>query len=277
MGVPKGKVYSFEMDSKTSAIYPGVTGPYKRAVSVYVPNQYVNGTPAPFIVVQDGQGYVARMRNALDNLIAQKRVPVIAAILINPGPGDGRGSERGLEYDRVNADYTRFIETEVLPIIPQRPDLKADYPNFRFTSDPDARATMGCSSGGAAAFTMGWFRPDLYRRILTYSGTFVNQHPEPSHPLGAWEYHQKLIAQTPIKPLRVFLHVGENDLNLNQRFNDMEHDWPKANRDMYAALSAKGYEVRFLFAKASGHCDGRVFDQELPKSLEWLWRGYPIP
>jgi enterochelin esterase-like enzyme len=275
-GVPKGKVYAFTMSSSTSAIFPGVTGAYTRAVSVYVPSQYVDGTAAPFMVVQDGQGYVGRVRDALDNLIAERRVPPVVAILINPGPGDGRGSERGYEYDTVSEDYTRFIETEVLPIVPQRPDLKADHPNLRFTSDPEGRASMGCSSGGAAAFTMGWFRPDLYRRILTFSGTFVNQAPTAAYPASAWEYHQHLIAQTPFKPLRVHLEVGQNDLNLDANFGDMQHDWVKANNAMFAALNAKGNHVRYLFAQGAGHCDGRVFGQTLPTALEWLWRGYPL-
>ena len=135
---------------------------------------------------------------------------------------------------------------------------------------------MGGSSGGAAAFTMGWFRPDLYRRILTYSGTFVNQHPDANYPHGCWEYHEHLIAENPAKPLRVFLEVGENDLNLDPQFGDNMHNWPKANKAMAAALSAKNYHYRFIYALGAGHVDGRVVGQTLPDTLVWLWRGYPF-
>lgn len=275
-GTPRGKVYKFSMKSTDSKIFPGVTGPYTRDAWVYVPTQYVDGTAAPFMVVQDGGGYVDRVRAPLDTLIKEGKLPPIVVIFINPGPGDGRGSERGFEYDTVSPAYTNFIETEVLPRVPKLADLSADYKDLRFTTNPEGRASMGCSSGGAAAFTMGWFRPDLYRRILTYSGTFVNQAPDKTYPHSAWEYHEHLIAETAAKPLRVFLEVGENDLNFDGGGGDGMHNWMTANRAMSKALAAKSYHYRFLFAKGAGHCDGRVMEETLPETLLWLWRGYPV-
>jgi iron(III)-enterobactin esterase len=271
-GIPKGKVYSFEIDANGSKVFPGN---FQRKVWVYVPMQYVDGTAAPFMVVQDGSYQVDRIRNTLDNLIAQKKVPTLVMVLINPG--DANGARRNLEYDRVSEDYSRFIETEVLPVIPKRPDIQKDYPKLRFTSDPEGRGAIGCSSGAAAAFTMAWLRPDLYRRVLTSSGTFVKQYATKDYPLGAWEYHAKVIAQSPLKPLRVVLDVGENDLNLNGQYNDTYHDWVLANEAMYKVLAAKGNRTRFLFAKGAGHCDGKTADQTFPENLVWLWRGYPIP
>ena len=44
-------------------------------------------------------------------------------------------------------------------------DIKAAYPKLAFTGNPWGRAVIGCSSGGAAALSMGWFRPDLFRRV----------------------------------------------------------------------------------------------------------------
>ena len=100
---------------------------------------------------------------ALDNLIHQKKVPVMLAVLVQHGGGDGPGSQRGMEYDTVSDKYTMFIETEVLPRI------ERDY-KVRFTKDPEGRATMGGSSGAACALTMAWIHPELYRRVLSYSG-----------------------------------------------------------------------------------------------------------
>ncbi len=193
-GVPQGMLHDFTMNSEDSKIYPGIaknqtgTVPYQRKVCVYVPQQYVPGTPAAFIVAQDGLGYRNSLPKALDSLINDHRVPVMIAIMINSGGGDAQGSERGLEYDTVSGQYGTFIETEVLPRIAR------DY-NVTFSKDPEARATMGGSSGGAAAFTMAWFHPELYHRVLTYSGTYVNQQspPNPESPHGAWEYHEHLI------------------------------------------------------------------------------------
>lgn len=269
-GVPRGAIHDFTMLSAESKIYPGLNGPYSRKVQVYIPKQYVAGTPAPFIVVQDGVGYTKRLAPVLDNLIHQKRLPVMVAVMINSGGGDSKGSQRGLEYDTVSDVYTTFIETEVLPRIAR------DY-KIVFTSDPAGRAAMGGSSGAACAFTMGWFRPDLYQRILSYSGTFVDQQsPEnPASPHGAWEYHEHLIPQSPPKPLRVWLHVSEND-NGSTKSEESLHNWVLANQRMAAVLKAKGYHYRYVFSKGAGHVDGRVIGQTLPDSLLWLWRGYPI-
>jgi enterochelin esterase-like enzyme len=264
----------FDMSSETSSIYPGLNGPYTRKVWVYVPKQYVDGTAAPFMIVQDGHGYVPTLLPVLDNMIQEGRLPIMLAVLIDSGGGDGRGSERGLEYDRVSEDYSKFVETEVLPIIPKDATIQKTYKNLKFTTDPEGRATMGGSSGGAAAFTMAWFRPDLYRRVLTYSGTFVNQYPEPAYPHGAWEYHENLIPKNNPKPIRAFLEVGQNDNNLDAKFGDGMHDWVTANQNMASVMKAKGYHYRFVYAASAGHVDGRVVRQTLPKALDWLWRGY---
>src|SRR6185295_134994 len=133
------------------------------------------------------------IRNSIDNLVATKRLPKLIAIFVNNGGGDSKGSERGLEYDTMSDAYSRFIDTEVLPAVLADTALKTAYPNFRLTDNPDGRSTYGCSSGGAAALIQGWFTPDKYRRIVTYSGTFVDQQDsvgvkapeEAQYPLGA--------------------------------------------------------------------------------------------
>ena len=189
-GVPQGTVYNFTMKSTDSKIYPGIAreagtfgtadpadpaklivttshpAPYTRRVAVYVPKQYVPGTAAPFIVGADGPDKL--LFTALDNLIAQKRVPAMIAISIGNGSGDAQGSERGLEYDTMSGRYAEFVETEVLPLVEKECNVK-------LTKDPDGRATMGGSSGGSAALIMAWYHPELYHRVLTYSGTYVNQ------------------------------------------------------------------------------------------------------
>jgi len=274
-GVPRGTLHMFTMDSEDSKIYPGIAKkqpgivPYRRQVCVYVPKQYVEGTRAPFIVAQDGMSYTNQLSAVLDNMINEKRLPVMIAVMINSGGGDAQGSQRGLEYDTVSDKYTTFIETEVLPRIAK------DY-NVTFTKDPEGRATMGCSSGAAAAFTMAWFRPDLYRRVLSYSGTYVNQQSpsNPESPHGAWEYHENLIPKSAPKPIRIWLHVSEQD-NGFQRDEASLHNWVMANERMAAALKAKGYHYRFVLSKESKHCDGKVKNQTLPDALAWLWNGYP--
>jgi enterochelin esterase-like enzyme len=174
----------------------------------------------------------------------------------------------------------RFIDEEVLPAVLNNASIRQAYPKLQFTSDPWGRAVMGCSSGGAAALSMGWFRPDLFRRIITYSGTFVDQQDddapeEKDFPLGAWEYHSSmnLIANSEKKPLRIFTHVADRDNGANDP-EETYHNWVMANERTAAALAAKGYDYRYLFSKGSGHCDRKVFEHSLADTLIWAWHGY---
>jgi iron(III)-enterobactin esterase len=289
-GVPQGMVFTFTMESADSKIYPGIARagntfgtpdptdpakmvittshpvPYTRRVTVYVPKQYVPGTAAPFIVGADGPDRA--LFTALDNLIAQRRVPVMVAISISNGGGDAHGSERGLEYDTMSGLYAEFVEKEVLPLVEK-------LYNVKLTKDPEGRATMGGSSGGSCALIMAWYHPELYHRVLTYSGTYVNQQwpSNPETPHGAWEFHEHLIPNTPAKPLRIWMEVGDRD---NLIIRDDMHDWVVANENMAKVLAAKGYHYQFVFARNAGHTDRAVKQQTLPEALEYVWQGYAI-
>ena len=292
--VPHGAVFHFTMESTESRFYPGImrgpapgeeppppppgggrgvtshAAPYTRKVAVYVPRQYVDGTAAPFMVTADGDATWcpdAEFFTALDNLIAAHKVPVMIAVSIGNGGGDAKGSERGLEYDTMSGRYAEFVEQEVLPLVEKTAKVK-------LTKDPDGRATMGGSSGGSAALAMAWYHTDLYHRVLTYSGTYVNQQwPEnPETPHGAWEFHASLIPNSPVKPIRLWMEVGDRDLLISQ---DGYHDWVVANENMARVLAAKGYHYQFVFAKNAAHVDHAVRRQTLAEGLEYVWAGYP--
>jgi enterochelin esterase-like enzyme len=291
--VPHGAVLSFTMRSQDSRIYPGIARepgtfgtpdpadpaklivttshpqPYTRLVTVYVPRQYAPGTAAPFIVGADGPDRL--LFAALDNLIAQKRVPAMVAISISNGGGDAQGSQRGLEYDTMSGLYAEFVETEVLPLVEKNANVK-------LTKDPDGRATMGASSGGSCALIMAWYHPEWYHRVLTYSGTYVNQQwpSNPGSPHGAWGFHETLIPNSPVKPLRIWMEVGDRDNYNPNAMRDEMHDWVLANERMAKVLAEKGYHYQFIFAKNAGHTDGAVKQQTLPEALEYLWKGYSI-
>ena len=292
-GVPQGIVCNLTMSSADSKIYPGIVraagtfgtpdpadpaklvvttshpAPYTRRVAVFVPAQYVAGTAAPFIVGADGPDQI--LFTVLNNLIAQKRVPVMIAVSIGNGSGDAQGSQRGLEYDTMSGRYAEFVETEVLPLVESQCNVK-------LTKNPDGRATMGGSSGGSAALIMAWYHPELYHRVLTYSGTYVNQQWPPSAetPHGAWEFHERLIPKSPVKPIRIWMEVGDRDLLNPNVMRDNMHDWVLANENMARVLAAKGYHYQFVFARNAGHTDRIVKQQTLPQALEWLWRGYTV-
>lgn len=291
-GNPKGKYFEFSMSLAESNIFRGddlTLDPKKevrkkRKIFVYVPAAYKDGTKAPILISHDGPSRLNLVRNALDNLTTSKdpnrKLPAFIAISVQNGGNDSYGSQRGLEYDTMSDRLARFINDEVLPAVLNNPQIKAAYPNIAFTDDPWGRAAMGCSSGGAAALTMGWFRPDLFRRLITYSGTFVDQQDidaaeEKAYPLGAWEYHSsmRLIENTVKKPLRIFTHVSEND-NRSKDPENTYHNWVMANKRTAAALESKGYDFRFIYSRATRHCDKKVFEHTLADTLVWMWRGY---
>ena len=336
-GVPHGTVHTFTMTSTDGTLYspamvrddpdgclnasiagaptaPGdlsnliVTtahpGIWTRGVDVYVPAGVSSGSELPFIVVGDGgpHGFFHDriLFDVLDKLIAARRLPPMAAITVEAGGQDAQGSERGLEYDTVSGTYAEWIEHEVLP----RAEREA---GIHLTHDPAGRATMGISSSGVAAFTMAWFHPELYGRVLAYSPTMVNQQwpHDPALPGGAWQYHDAwpgpahrpnavsgktvtpatatgdgapLIPSSPRKSIRYWFETGDRDLFYPLApLADGMHDWTLANEDMARVLAAKGYDYQFVFARNATHVDPATVAQTLPEALEWLWNGYRAP
>lgn len=195
-----GEVHPLKMRSEDSQIYPGVAKdtaaikqlpkecftpflncppgatlsksevvPYERELAVYVPRGNDATVPAPFIVLNDGMGYVDTVVPCLNTLVAENRIPEnLCAIFLNSGGSDAQGSQRGLEYDTVDGVFAEFLDSEVVPFV------EASL-GILLTQDPEGRATLGGSSGASCAFSCAWFRPDLFRRVISYSGTFVNQ------------------------------------------------------------------------------------------------------
>jgi len=293
-GTLAGSVIEFTMSSADSKIYPGIArepgtfgtvdpanparlivttshpAPYTRKVAVYVPSGYVPGSVAPFLVDSDGPH--PWLFTAIDRLIAEHRLPVMIAISIGNGGGDAQGSERGLEYDTMSGRYAEFVESEVLPLVEAQAHVK-------LTRDPDARATMGGSSGGACALIMAWYRPDLYHRVLSYSGTFINQQwpYDPKMPHSAWEFHEHLIPENPAKPIRIWMEVGDRDLLNPNVMRDGMHDWVLASENMAKVLADKRYQYQFVFVRNAGHVDRAVVQQTLPEALEYVWQGYTPP
>ncbi len=267
-GIPRGVTTHFTIASSESPIFPGVTGGYTRECWGYVPAQYVKGTPAPFIIVQDGRDYMTKLPAVLDTMIAAKRLPAIVGIMCMAGPGDGPGSERGFEYDTVSDAFVRWVESTVLPKVTK-------LLGVTFTTDPDGRCALGGSSGGSAAFSMGWFRPDLYHRIMSYSGSFAPLGITTDYPHGAYAYPEHLVADADGKPLRIYMEVADMDAGSKNTEASMRN-WIFDNQKLAAALKAKGYHYHFDFARGAVHNDPKVVSQTLPAALEWLWSGYPI-
>lgn len=292
--VSQGRVEQFVIDSReTERFNPGIAREefgivdpdnpktlivetheidYTRAITVYIPAGYEAGEEVPFLVKHDGPKEGKRDKpfsTILDNLIAQERIPPLVCIWIANGGGDAQGHERGREYDTMSGHFAEYIEHEVLPLVEKNYGVK-------LTKNPDGRATMGNSSGGAAALIMAWFHPEWYHRVLTFSGTFVNQQwPfDPEYPDGAWGFHKTLIPASDPKPLRIWMAVGDRDNYNPNVMRDGMHDWVEANHRMADVLAEKGYDYQYVYCLDQGHGVRQARDQLTPHALEWLWQGY---
>ncbi len=237
-GVPQGKVTEYQWES---SIYEGTV----RRYYVYVPAQYDPEEPAALMVFQDGHTYVKpdgrfRATIVMDNLIHAGEMPVTIGVFVDPGhrgalpdkPGwEPRPANRSVEYDTVSDVYASFLEKEILPEVAKE---------VRFTDDPELRAICGISSGGICAMSVAWHRPDMFRKVMSHVGSFVDIRGGHNFP--------PMIRKSEKKPLRVYLQGGTGDLD-----NQFGH-WPLANQEMAAALKFKGYDYEFVFG-TGGHND----------------------
>ncbi|MEM6979260.1 MAG: alpha/beta hydrolase-fold protein [Planctomycetota bacterium] len=256
-GVPKGTVTQHVFE--TSQVFSGT----KRRYSVYVPQQYDGQTPTALMVFQDGHAYERRSGDfrvpiVFDNLIDAGEMPITIAVMVDPGyRGDlpdkrgwkPRPQNRSVEYDTVSDDYATFLIDELLPVATK---------DYLVSSDPNQRAICGSSSGGIAAFTAAWFRPDAFGKVISHIGSFTDirgGHVIPS-----------MIRKSEPKPLRILLQDGSNDLD-NQFGN-----WPLANQQVAKALAYRNYDFKFVYG-VGGH-NGRHGGAIFPDSLRWLWRDW---
>jgi enterochelin esterase-like enzyme len=234
---------------------------------VYVPAQYTPEKPACVLVFQDGARAtnphgVIRAQQVLENLIAKKQIPVTIGIFITPGQrgsefpdsiGTGNPNNRDREYDVLDDTYARFIIDEMLPEVEKK---------YQLTQDPAGRAIGGSSSGAICAFTVAWHRPDAFRNVISFIGSYTNIHGGHVYP--------DLVQQADKKPIRIFLQDGVNDLRSPQ---NLERDWHLQNKKMVAAFKGRGYDMAHVFGEG-GHSDDHG-GAMLPQMLRWIWRDYP--
>lgn len=278
-GVPSGKLS--EKIIHTSKIYDGMKSEYW----VYVPGQYDPKIPAALMVFQDGGWYIGRNGNipvldAIDNLMSQKKIPVMICVFINPGDISGsagtttynfvkaysdkwqrtlKDSMRSTLYDTVSDRYPRFLRDEVLA------EVESKY-NIR--KDAYSHAITGLSSGGICSFNAAWQMPELFSRIISWIGSFdsIQWKEDPNIADGGQDYPSKILRE-PHRNIRVWLQDGSNDLEIEKYGS-----WPLTNLRMANALKMKGYDFHFSFGNGS-HNPGQGA-AEFPEEMVWLWRDY---
>jgi enterochelin esterase family protein len=240
-----GRLPGVMAGSMQSLQIPAAGGFSGRSINVYTPAGYKAGTPIAFMVFHDG-GNGLNTPVIMDNLAFQKKMPPTVGIYIPP-------VDRSREYDTVNDKFTQYITDTVLPAVEAR--------NITLTKDPEASGACGHSSGGILSFTMAWFHPERYRRVLTLSGSFVRlQTP------GGDMYNNLVRTTMPLKPIRIAQIAGNPDAN---------PQWVQANETMSASLQAAGYHNRYLLITGGTHNPASQNTPNMPDLLTWLWRNYP--
>jgi enterochelin esterase-like enzyme len=232
-GVPKGTVTKAQL--APGKYYPGTPHTY----SVYQPAQYDAAKPTPFLIYMDGSGALGnatRVPTVFDNLIAKHELPPLIGIFIDPGvlPAVSDAAqnrfERVFEYDSMSDRFARFLIEEVIPEVGKK---------YNLSKDPNDRALTGVSTGAVAAFMAAWNRPDQFRRVLSFIGTYVAMKGADSLPA--------LIRKTEPKPIRVFLQDGNKD-HVVPGFpwgTFYAGSWPINNQVMYEALQSAGYDANW--------------------------------
>ena len=252
-GVPQGSVHNFHHTD--TGVYAG----NQRDVSIYVPAQHDTVRPANIIVFLDGQDYLGDKVNAatvLDNLIDRGEIPITVGLFVGPGdrgpdyPVFGGHDNRSIEYDSTDGAFADFLTGEIFPLVD-------DFASI--TLDPRGRAICGISSGGNAAFTAAWNRPDQFGNVISHCGSFLNIRGGHNYPSA--------IRRSPRKPIRVWHQTGERDLDI------ILGNIIIANQDMASALEYRRYDTNFVFG-TGGHSlrhGGAMF----PETLRWIWRDHP--
>jgi len=238
-----------------SQIYAGTVRDYW----VYIPEQYKEHMSANLMVFQDGFYYIDEEKpmdvpNRIDRLIELGKIPPTVCVFINPGvievpskPEHHPDSQRSLEYDSVNDQYARFLINELLP---------EALTGINISQNPQSRAIVGFSSGGICAWSVAWFRSDVFGNVLSHCGSFVDIRGG-----GKFPY---LIRNEAPKPIRMYFQSGEQDLDT--RYGN----WALGNKQMAAALKFKGYDYQFEFGQ-EGH--NLVHGAELLEaSICWLFQ-----
>jgi gluconolactonase len=242
--------------------FPGTAHTYY----VYVPAQYDAAKPTPFMIYMDGSGPSRSIPPVFDTLIAKHEIPPMIGIFVDPGvlpaSSDAAQSrfERVFEYDSMSDRFARFLIDELIPEVGKK---------YNLSKDPNDRGLSGNSTGAVAAFMAAWNRPDQFRRVLSFIGTYVAMKGADSLPA--------LIRKTEPKPIRIFLQDGKNDhIVPGQPWGTFyAGSWPINNQVMYEAFQSAGYDVRLEIGDG-GH-DGRQAAAIMPEVLRWLWRDYPAP
>ncbi|MFP2923871.1 enterochelin esterase [Pyxidicoccus sp. 3LG] len=203
-------------------LYRNIRSGRERLFWLYRPTVGVLEEPPALLVLCDGEGHLELgVKDVLDNLIADGRIPPLVCILLNH-------PDRNAELP-CNEAFADELAKELVPRIRDRLQLPAN----------PARTVMGgWSYGGLAAAFAGLRHPEVFGGVLSQSGSFW-WAPDGA---GEHEWLTTRFAHAPREELRFYLNVGllESGPSPNQSPSQLA-----ANRRLRDVLRARGYEVTY--------------------------------
>lgn len=233
--VPRGKTVQTKF---TSSILKN-----ERTVEIYTPPDYAkDGKPYPLMIVFDQgvytTGKLVPTPTILDNLIADKRIsPMMAVLVANPSQ-EARGTELP-----CNASFVEFLHTELLPWVRR---------GYNATTNPADVYAAGSSFGGLASTCAALMKPEMVGNVISQSGSYW-WSPNPVDYMAmtvanSENWVAKQFAQSPKLPIRFWLDAGLFEVDLRGRGGAIL----EPNRHLRDVLIAKGYEVHH-YEFAGGH------------------------
>jgi enterochelin esterase-like enzyme len=220
-GVPAGKI---EKSNIKSALLGN-----EHSLSIYTPPGYrSDGPPNALLVVFDESSYLTLVPTPviLDNLLSEKKIPPMVAVLI--GNPDQETRTRELPPNPAFAD---FLNNELIPWVRQ---------NYNVTKDPGQVVIAGSSFGGIASVYAGLRHSETFGNILCQSGSFWWSAPKPE-PYAEPNYLAKEFVKSPKLPLRFYMDAGSFEVDVSGGGGAIL----EPSRHMRDVLLAKGYEVHY--------------------------------
>jgi enterochelin esterase family protein len=207
----------------------------ERAITVYTPPGYSKtGSPYALLVVFDESAYLRLVPTptTLDNLLADKKVPPMVAVLIANPSQETRNKELP-----PNADFADFLAKELIPWARGK---------YNITSDPKQTVVAGSSYGGIASVYAGLRHPEVFGNILCQSGSFwwapergfvtppIYDNVEPN-------WLAKQFIASPKLPLKFYMDAGSFEVDTQGSGGAIL----EPSRHMRDVLLAKGYSVTY--------------------------------
>ena len=224
-----------------------------RPVWIYTPPGFeVGSTRYPLLVVLDGRVGTNGLRipAVLEELVERGTIlPTVAVFVGNPSP-----LVRADDY-MGSAEYTAFLANELVALMRAR---------YAVDSAPGRHAIVGVSLGGLAALFAAHARPDQFGAVVSLSGAhwYRPSWRDAAYPLTEAEgWLTRRIAETPRRPMRVFLAAGALE-------SQCPYPYLAANRKLAEVLGRGGYDARYV-EYVGGH-DVENWRALVPTALEYV-------